>query len=52
MNALTYVPMDASSIDGAPMNRAAAGVTPASHAGGDEHIASNDDQRGVMPREA
>jgi hypothetical protein len=47
MNALTDVPMDASSIDGAPMNRAAAGVTPASHAGGDKYTASNDEQRGV-----
>jgi hypothetical protein len=55
MNALTDVPMDASSIessiessiDGAPMNRAAAGVTPASHAGGDEYTASNDDRRVV-----
>jgi hypothetical protein len=47
MNALTDVPMCVSSIDGAPMNRAAAGVTPASHAGGDEYTASNDDQRSV-----
>jgi hypothetical protein len=47
MNALTDVPMEASSIDGAPTNRTAAGVTSASHAGGDEYTASNDDQRGV-----